>query len=370
MFMAAVLIVLTVTASTVIYVDPFFHYHKPHTDKYYYVLDNQRSQNDGILKRFDYDSLITGSSMAANFKTSEAEELFGGKFIKVPYLGATNREIGENVDIALSEKPEIKTVIRAFEMSHFIEDKDAIRYDMGVYPVYLSDNNIFNDVEYVFNRDVIFKRTLPMIKDSNSEGFKSGIDSFDEYSRWVHEYNSFGNNEIVPDGPWEMTVGEPVHMTEEERDLLAGNVTQNVIVLAEEHPDVDFYLFFPPYSAYWWEYLVESGNIYRHLESEREVIKLLLPYENIKLFSFNNCTEITMDTNNYTEALHYGEWINTLMLKYMHDGKGRLTKDNYEDYLSEIEDLYLNFDYMTLFDQEDYEDDYLASEKLLELYGD
>ena len=77
-----------------------------------------------------------------------------------------------------------------------------------------------------------------------------------------------------------------------------------------------------------------------------------------------------MDTNNYTEALHYGEWINTLMLKYMHDGKGRLTKDNYEDYLSEIEELYLNFDYMTLFDQEDYEDDYLASEKLLGSYGD
>ena len=368
--MVSVLFVLTVTALTVAYVDPFFHYHKPYTDKYYYVLDNQSSQNDGILKRFDYDSLITGSSMAANFKTSEAEELFGGKFIKVPYLGATNREIGENVDIALSEKPELKTVIRALDMSHFIEDKDAIRYDMGVYPVYLSDNNIFNDVEYVFNRDVIFKRTLPMIKASNSEGFKPGIDNFDEYSRWARENNPFGVNAIVPDGPWEMTVGEPIHMTEEEHELLAGNVTQNVIVQAEEHPDVDFYLFFSPYSAFWWEYLVESGYIYRHLESEREVIKMLLPYENIKLFSFNNVTEITTDMNNYTEAIHYGEWVNKLMLKYMHDGKGRLTKDNYEDYLSEIEELYLNFDYMTLFDQEDYEDDYLASEKLLGSYGD
>ena len=49
-------------------VDPFFHYHKPDTSRYYYTLDNQRSQNDGIIRHFDYDAMIIGSSMTENFR--------------------------------------------------------------------------------------------------------------------------------------------------------------------------------------------------------------------------------------------------------------------------------------------------------------
>ena len=51
-------------------IDPFFHYHKPDTEKYFYELNNQRSQNDGVIRHFDYDAMITGSSKVANFRTS------------------------------------------------------------------------------------------------------------------------------------------------------------------------------------------------------------------------------------------------------------------------------------------------------------
>lgn len=44
-------------------IDPYMHFHKPDTARYFYSLDNQRSQNDGITKHFDYDALITGTSM-------------------------------------------------------------------------------------------------------------------------------------------------------------------------------------------------------------------------------------------------------------------------------------------------------------------
>ena len=74
---------------TVYKIDPFFHYHKPDTEKYFYELNNQRSQNDGVMKRFDYDALITGSSMSAYFRTSELDELFGTDSIKVTFNGRT-----------------------------------------------------------------------------------------------------------------------------------------------------------------------------------------------------------------------------------------------------------------------------------------
>ena len=76
-------------AALTAWVDPFFHYHAPHTDRFFYPIDNQRSQNDGILRHFDYDAVITGSSMIVNFKTSELDELFGTHAVKVPATGAT-----------------------------------------------------------------------------------------------------------------------------------------------------------------------------------------------------------------------------------------------------------------------------------------
>lgn len=39
-------------------VDPFFHYHKP-LECLSYPLNNERYQNDGIVKHFDYDAVIT-----------------------------------------------------------------------------------------------------------------------------------------------------------------------------------------------------------------------------------------------------------------------------------------------------------------------
>lgn len=76
-FLLCVSCILGAMGICVLRVDPFIHYHKPLTNAYFYPLDNQRSQNDGILKHFEYNALITGTSMTENFKTSELDELFG-----------------------------------------------------------------------------------------------------------------------------------------------------------------------------------------------------------------------------------------------------------------------------------------------------
>lgn len=135
-------------------VDPFFHYHAPYTDSYYYDLNNQRSQNDGICRYFEYDALITGTSMTENFKTSEMDEIFGTNSIKVPYQGSTYKEINDNLKKALSNNENLKIIVRGLDMLQFFSDSDTMRFDLGEYPTYLYDDNIFNDVKYVFNRDV------------------------------------------------------------------------------------------------------------------------------------------------------------------------------------------------------------------------
>ena len=89
--LACTLLAMAVPAAAIVYTDPFFHYHAP-LGRFAYPINNQRYQNDGITRHFSYDSIITGTSMTENFKKSEADEIFGADFIKVPFSGGSYKE--------------------------------------------------------------------------------------------------------------------------------------------------------------------------------------------------------------------------------------------------------------------------------------
>lgn len=109
-----------------------------------------------------------------------------------------------------------------------------------------------------------------------------------------------------------------------------------------------------------------DGTIYRQIEAEQYVIELILEQENIRLYSFNDRTDIITDLNHYKDKLHYAEWINSLILRWMYDGEGLLTRENYQAYLDAELEFYTSFDYSSLNNQEDYESDYYAAALLNE----
>ena len=65
-FISVFVISAILLGSLVVYVDPYFHYHAPIEGKNY-IMKEQRYLNDGIVKNFDYDTAIFGSSMTECF---------------------------------------------------------------------------------------------------------------------------------------------------------------------------------------------------------------------------------------------------------------------------------------------------------------
>lgn len=337
----------------VVYIDPFFHYHAPN-ERFFYPLSTQRNQNNGITKNFDYNAIITGTSMTENFKKTEVDNYFDVNSIKVAYSGGTYKEINDNLRVAFESHDDIQVVIRGLDMNKFFDDKDEIREDFlggGTSPTYLYDKNPFNDVYYIFNRDVIFNWCLPAYK-SNLSGSPSGITDFDTYSNWMAG-SEFGAEIVLSDKDYFHEPEIVNFLTIEDKKKIKENICQNVTDLAKEYPETTFYYFFPPYSAAWYGDIYQNGDLDRQIAAERYVIQLILSCENIRLFSFSNETDITMDLSNYKDTIHYGEWINSLLLKYMKNDYGRLTSDNYEEYLRTERLLYSNFDYNSLFKQMD-----------------
>ncbi|MGI5977179.1 MAG: hypothetical protein ACOX68_05730 [Candidatus Limivicinus sp.] len=351
-FLCVFLVLVLILAGTVIYIDPFMHYHKPLTDKFYYNLNNQRSMNRGIVKYFDYEAMITGSSETHNVKTTEAEDVFGLIFVKVPFAGGTCKEVNDCVETALESNDGLRLVIRTMDRMNFPDDKDRVREDFN-YPSYLYDDNPFNDYKYIFNLDIFYHRCLNMIRES-MDG-KRGITPFDEYSYTVPG-NVYGPENVLRGYGRFACSGEPMHLSEEEVAVLKGNIAQNITALPEKYPDVEFYYYLPPYSAVWYGVRVDNGELEKFLEAEQILIESVLPYDNIKLFSWSDDFQLTCDLNNYTDALHYGEWVDHLILRRMEEGRGLLTRGNYMDYIDSMRDFYYSYDYNSLFDQEDQED--------------
>ncbi len=336
------MIILAMLASVTIYIDPLFHYHAP-LDRFAYPIYNERYQNDGITRKFEYDGIITGTSMTENFKKTEADVLFDADFIKVPYMGGTYKEINDNLKRAYHAGKNIRYVIRCLDYSLMDTDKDAYSENMD-YPFYLYNDNLFDDLNYVLNKEILFTQTGYVI-DYTRDGNQTT--SFDEYANW-NDLFAFGADEVL--GTY--TLGEKIEnssaLTQEEYDRLMGNIRQNVTDLADEHPETVFCYFFSPYSICYWDNLNNAGKAEWWINAEKAVIEEILKHPNIKLYSFTNNYELVCNLDNYKDEGHYGEWVNSWILQWMHEGKYLLTKDNYQEYINSIREFYLSYDYASL----------------------
>lgn len=337
--------IMLAVAAFMIIIDPYFHYHKP-LPGINYKLDNERYQNNGIVRHFDYDAIITGSSMTECFRPSELDTLFGVNAIKVPFSGGSYKEVNDNLEAAVKYNPDIKMIVRCLDANRFFNEKDDLDYTD--YPTYLYDDNIFNDVGYLFNKS-IFLAAVQDVIGLNRDG-KIEM-SFDDYCNW-DGYYSYGKDAV--DANYHRETIDPAEemypIQEEEYERIRANIEQNVVSLARNNPQIQYYIYISPYSIYYMDYWYQTGELERQLLAEKYIIELLLEQPNIHVFSFFTEYDTITDLDNYRDVAHHRGAVNSQILKWMKEGKDELTKQNYEDYCQEEWDFYMNYDYDALFE--------------------
>lgn len=343
--LAGLAFILILYALAVIYIDPLFHYHAPQPNLSY-PLNDERYQNDGILRNFSYDSVIIGSSMTEHFKTSEAEALFGGKFVKTPFAGARGREINERLARAYSSGHDIKRVIRPIDTKYIVADEDDV-HDGYYFPEYLYNDNIFDDVNYIFNK-TLFNRSVDVLMYTASG---RGTTSFDDYVPWDAQGEP-GRDTVLAS----YTLGEPAAeqkiFTEQERSLIVDNIRQNILELTQTHPETEFYYFFPPLSICYWDEMHNDKSVDWALEVVRTAIEELIECDNVKLYGFDTAFDIVCNLDVYRDQIHFDAPVCSQLLEYMAADEYRLTPDNYLDYIEEARAFYSSYDYASLHEQE------------------
>ena len=335
------LLLLVLIVAVVVFVDPYFHYHKPF-DFMSYRLYEERYINDGIGRNFDYDAIITGTSMAQNFKPSELDALFGTRAVKMPFSGAGYEELSENLDRALARNGNVKMVLWAVDYNGLLRSYDWQQYEN--YPTYLYDDNPFNDVSYVLNKSILYHGVMPNALMSLTGQPRT---TMDEYSSWVNETGlehillSYDRNNV--------NIPATVDFGETEKQTVIQTIENNFVDLIEKYPDTEFYLFYTPYSICYWDALNIKGTIQRQTEAEKLATEMLLQYPNVKLYNFFDQYEVICNPDYYNDDGHYSAEINSRILGWMAEGTGLLTQDNYEERLKEEQNFYLSYDYDSIY---------------------
>lgn len=319
-------------------IDPYFHYHGPLPGLAYELSDErQRYINDGISKHFEYDAMLTGTSMMENSRSSTFDELFGVHSVKVPYEGSSLKETDQNLRRAIGANPELKLVFRSLDYFLIIREKDEQLYPEDLYPDYLYDENIFNDSSYLFNKTVLLENTLPTIG-RTLRGEE--MTDFDSYS--LMDKSLFGMKEPEKGfaAPTDTKGGAEARLLQQ----VEGNIRQNVLETVQANPQIDFYYVISPYSVLYWDRLRADGKIDEHLDCEQKAAELLVGEENVHIFSFYDCPEIIGALDHYMDECHYDEEILDIIFRYMAAGEHRLTEENYMDSFDAARELFKNGD--------------------------
>lgn len=334
-------IVLFLILIVMVIADPYFHYHGKIPGMKYRIY-NERYINVGIAEHFEYDAIITGTSMNQNFKTSQMDALWGTNAIKVPFSGAGFKEIRENLERAFESDNEIKYVLWGIDYNALLKDVNFVAYPD--YPEYLYDNNILNDVSYIWNKEILVSGVLTNVL-MTLRGEETT--SFDEYASWdvgsgwdFIKQSHFLRPDLVP-----MKSG----ITAEERQIIEENLKTNIVSLAEAHPETTFVLFYTPYSALYWDEIYRKGDLEKQLLTEQISSEILLECENIELYNFFDKTDVICNLDYYRDGLHYIDDINEEILNWITNGEGRVTKDNYQEIIQKEYEFYMNYDYDSLY---------------------
>lgn len=303
-------------------VDPLQFYRKalysPHFS------DNQRFQNPGLAKNYEYDTIILGTSMAENFVPSYIEEKLGFKTIKLAMSGATSKEQAVMAEFAM-KTGKVENVIWCIDYFAIAGGSEKLRSDKE-FPMYLYDSNPLNDIRYLFNKDTLrdsLKITLKLGENNdNLELLNNWNDYFsDQFNRErvLEVYSDFVEEHFARYNKNEFAYA-----------YLKASLDKNIIRIIKENEDINFYLYFPPYSILqqYTYYATDKTLFENELKTKAYFFDQVKNLSNAKVYDFQSDANITFNLDNYKDTIHHSQKMNEYIIDSMAANQYLVTSEN------------------------------------------
>lgn len=316
-------------------VDPYQAYRKP--TLYKAVYDEAYYSIPGIVRHYPYDSILVGSSMCQNFLVSDLQKEFGGTWVKLTPSGCRPMTAHKVMELAFAEKP-VKRVLMGLDVFGYGDNSNQHWLPL---PEYLYDNNPWNDYRYLWNKTVLSKAMLDVLKSNLSKRpkYRCKLDA-DRMWNWDFEdgRRAYGYKAVLAE---EKARGAfyARKLDKTVQDTMADNFNRNLLAVIQKHRDTEFVIFFPPYSAMAWhgvKYKGSDESLSVYLDFKRMALQKLVAESNVRVFDFQADREIVTNFDNYKDSTHYSPTINRLLLGRIRQNIQRVTPDNLDNGISGI----------------------------------
>lgn len=326
---------LALCALTVRLVDPFFHYRAPAPAGE--VWFDQRAQGAGLLRSQRYETVLLGSSLAANYRPFWFDVFYDTSTVKITFPNGGFREFGQALEYAFSRQ-DVKRVIFGLDPNLLSRDPAA---EPDQLPLYLYDENPWNDGRYLLNKDALLRSAYTVLKKARGE-------TQELQDAFVWDGNVSFNREEALGGyqrPENVEAAKPADFFRENYLVNLAEVTGWL----EQYPNTEFIFYFSPYSILFWDKADRLGETEAVFFMLDEVTEVLLGYPNAELQFFMADTDVITDLDNYADHIHVAGRVTYRMSQAMPTGVYRLTSANRREVLDGLEEFVVNYDYSGIF---------------------
>jgi len=336
-----VLIFLFVNISVVLInyiIDPYQQYRR--ATLYTFTVQDQRYLNAGLAKNYDYDSIVVGSSMTENFYSNDVNNILHfKKTIKLPFQGSSIFEEVALMKTAFRYK-NVKNILFGLDIYSFSGETIPLSKS-SFFPQYLYDKNVFNDLSYVLNFKILKKSFKSLNKPYNKHKVNKELNSIYNWQKlWQKSFNvdnvlSLYNKRIV-DFNTKSKQEKNKTIKNFRLNILQKNFDTQLLPILQAHPEIHFYIFYPPYSILSYKTMLNESIIYDIIDFKKHIFNTLQSYNNIKIYDFQIADEVVKNLHNYKDVNHYNEDINKWILKQIAKGNYLVTKNNIEEYSNKL----------------------------------
>lgn len=320
---------LAAIAAVVVIFDPFYHFHGP-LPGMKAVVTKSEYQCIGTIRNFSYDSVLAGSSTAENYNNHWFDEAFSCRTVKAIKSSGTCADLKFYMDEAFATH-DLKNVFYSLDLFALDGDPET-NFVNDSMPLYLYDKNPFNDVKYLFNKDVLFE-DIPYLLAMNFSGYDDGM----SYNFW--QYKTFSEEEARK----HYEQSEEIAPMQEPSEWQA-RVEENIGLLTDmvkKHPETEFYFFLPPYSELWWDSVYRSGQTEEYLYARQAAMEALIAYDNVQIYDFQTDEDIILNLDYYMDPIHFSADVNQFIVVKAKEADVAylVTKENLSDRCSAMRRL-------------------------------
>lgn len=328
--------------TTMYIIDPYQYFRQSTLYSPLFLIPQERNINPGLVKNFDYDSLIISNSTSENFTNKHLRNELKWNPLKICMSGSSSYEYSLIYDILKRENKDVKNIITTFDLFAYEKGPNEAAKET---PLYLYNDKKLDDIRYLLNLNILFNG-LENIYDYNHR-FKDERFKDRDYAYFTGDLYEFSKNAVVQNELENLKSDtlDPLNNPKENTidmdyiNKVMDNFNNHLLKYINENPSTKFYIVFPPYSILYFKDLQYKGNFENFIYIKNRVSEELLNHKNVSILDFQTDEGIVKNLDNYKDIVHYTYTVNNYMEQNINNPDYILTPTNYNEKISHLKNM-------------------------------